>query len=122
MFGGLIEASIAGSASATSAIALGDRLPASLMLPTGSASFTASTATIVFQVSNDGTNYDLLRDNSGAIVSLTVAANNTLGRTHLDPDKFRGWTHMTIEARNASAAAVVSQGAARAFKIGTERK
>ena len=93
----------------------------SLMLPTGSASFTASTATIAFQVSNDGANYDLLRDNSGSAVALTVTVNNTLGRTHLDPAKFRGWSLMKIEARNASAAAAVVQGATRSFTLGLDR-
>ena len=123
MFGNrdAVSAAIAASASATNVIAMGDRSPVSLMLPTGSASFTASTVVLAFPVSNDGTNYDLLRDNSGAIVTLTIAANNTLGATHLDSEKFRGWSSMKLEARNASAAAAVVQGAERTFSLGLDR-
>ena len=117
-----VSATIAGSGgTATSAIPLGTRVPVSLMLPTGSSCFASSTAMVVFPVSMDGTTYSMLRDNSGSVVKVSVSTSNTTGATHLDPSKFRGWSFMKIEARNASAAATVAQSSACAFTVGLER-
>lgn len=111
-------ATIGAGGSVSAAVALGGYKAAGIVLPaTGAGDFDANTARIQFQVSTDGTTYKTLRDNDGTLVQLTVAANNTLGATHLSPDKFAPWLFIKVCTFQADGATAQTQTAATSFTI-----
>ena len=105
-------ATIAAAASLSAAVPLGGRALVGMMMgATGSGDFDATTTNVQFQVSMDGTTYELLRDNDGTLVEVIVAANNTNGATHLDPAKFAPWRFVKIDLYATDGTTSVTQTA-----------
>ena len=114
----LFTATIGAGASVSAAVALGGYKPVGMVLPaTASGDFDANTARIQFDVSTDGTTYNKLRGNDGTLVELTVAANNTLGATYFDPDKFAAWRFLKVCTLQDDSATAQTQTAATSFTI-----
>lgn len=101
---------IAGGASLSAAVDLGDRRIMGIVMP---ASWTA--AGITFQVSTDGSSYSNLYDGSGVEVSLSVDANRAVA---LGADT---WTLLApwryIKLRSGTATTPVSQAADRTITL-----
>ena len=89
-------ATIAAAGSLSGAVKLGGSSLVGMVIGTGAGSFDANTVYLQFSVSMDGTTYNLLRDNDGTLVAVTVAASNTNGATHLDPTKFAPWRYVKV--------------------------
>lgn len=115
-------ATIAASASVSGAVALGGSALVGVVLPaTGSGDFAANTDQIRFQVSMDGTTYNTLADNDGTVVSLTVAANNTLGATYIDAIKTAAWRFVKVATHRSDTGAAVNQSASTVFTLVTAK-
>jgi len=114
-------ATISASGSLSAAVPLGGKaLVGIMMAATGSGDFDANTVSLQFNVSMDGTTYELLKDNDGSLVKVVVAENNTLGATHLAPDKFAAWRFVKISTHKADEA-VQAQTAKTEFTLITAK-
>jgi hypothetical protein len=98
---------IANGASLSGSVYLGSLTLLSIIMP---AAWTA--ASLTFQVSNDGTNWNNLYDTANTEVAYTVAAGNALA---VEPDKFAGWRFLKV--RSGTTAAAVAQAAERTFTL-----
>jgi hypothetical protein len=106
----------------SAAVALGSKRPVVIKCPTGTGSFTADTASLLFHGSYDGgTTYDVLRDKDGTAEYATVAANNTYGLMHLDPASFAGVQVLKIGAYQSDYATAVTQAAVRTIYVGVAK-
>ena len=110
----VFTATVASSGSLSGAVKLGELTAVALVSPE---TLDASTERILFLVSHDDTNYQILRDNDGTAVAVTVAATNTNLHTHLDPSKFAGWTSLKIGTYQSDASTAQTQSSARSFSI-----
>lgn len=77
-----LTATIPASGYLSAAVPLGGKHVVGIKPPTGTGAFTADTASLLFHVSTDDTNFDILRDVDGKARYATVAENNTYG--HMD--------------------------------------
>jgi hypothetical protein len=111
-------ATIAAAGSASAAVALGGGHLVGIIIPsTGSGDFSANTTRLYFQGSVDGTTYKIIRENDGTAVAVTVAAANTNGMTHLDPDKFRAWPFVKVATHRDDTGAAVAQAGGAVFTL-----
>lgn len=108
---------IAQSASLGSAVVLGSLSVLGVVLPTGAASFEATTTQIRFQVSLDGTTYGVLADKDGTAAYVAVVAANTNGFVHLDPAVFAAWKFVKPVTTTSDGTAVAQATAARTIKF-----
>ena len=115
---GTATATIAAAGSLSAAVPLGGKALVGMML---GATFDATTTNVQFQVSMDGTTYELLKDNDGAVVFVTVADTNTNKATHLDPAKFAPWRFVKIGAYATDGTTAVAQTAETAFTLITAK-
>ena len=111
-------ATIAAGGSLSAAVPIGGLSLVGMVIPaTGTGDFDATTVYLQFSVSVDGTTYNLLRDNNGALVAVTVAENNTNGATHLDPDKFAPWRFVKVATYKTDGTTVQTQTAETTFTL-----
>ena len=109
---------VAAAGSVSGAVAIGGLTAVGLVLPaTGSGDFDADTARLQFQVSADGTTFSALRDNDGTLVELTIAENNTLGATHLDPSVFAAWRWIKVALFEDDSTTAQTQTAQTTFTL-----
>lgn len=114
-------ATITAAGSLSAAVPLGGKaLIGIMMAATASGDFDANTVSLQFNVSMDGTTYEILRDNDGSLIKVVVAQNNTLGATHLSPDKFAPWRFVKISTHKADEA-VQAQTAKTTFTLITAK-
>jgi hypothetical protein len=119
---GTATATITAAGSLSAAVPLGGKALVGMMIPaTASGDFDATTVYLQFEVSMDGTTYELLRDNDGALVAVTVAENNINGATHLDPAKFAPWRFVKIETYKTDGTTVQTQTAETTFTLITAK-
>ena len=119
---GTATATIAAAGSLSAAVPLGGRTLVGMVIPaTGSGDFDANTVYLQFQVSMDNTTYNLLRDNDGTLVAVTVAANNTNGATHLDPSKFAAWRFVKVGTYQTDGSTAQTQTAETTFTLVTAK-
>jgi len=81
------------------------------------ATFDATTTNVQFLVSRDDSTYNILKDNDGNPVVVTVAASNTNKATHLDPPKFAPWNSVKIGTYKVDGTSVQTQTAETAFEL-----
>ena len=100
------------SSATSSAATLGSESVLGLMLPaTGSGDFAATTVYLLFEVSMDGTTYELLEDVDSAVKYVTVAEDNTCGAVPLDPTDFAAWRFVRLKAYATDKTTAVVQAA-----------
>ena len=115
-------ATIAAAGSLSGAVKLGGSSLVGMVIPaTGTGDFDANTVYLQFSVSMDGDTYNLLRDNDGTLVAVTVAANNTNGATHLDPTKFAPWRYVKVATYQTDGSTVQTQTAETTFTLITAK-
>ena len=107
-------ATILAAGSLSSAVKIGGL---SLVGMTLGATFDATTTNVQFLVSRDDTTYNILKDNDGNPVFVTVAASNTNKATHLDPAKFAAWNSVKIGTYKTNGSTVQTQTAETAFEL-----
>ena len=110
-------ATIAAGGSLSAALKLGGSSIVGMVIGTGAGAFDANTVYLQFLVSVDGTTYNLLRDNDGTLVAVTVAAANTNGATHLDPAKFAPWRYIKVATYATDGSTVQTQTAETSFTL-----
>ncbi len=109
-----VNAVIANTASLSGAVVLGGRRLVGIEPP---ATFTAATVYLLFLVSSDGTNFELLRDKAGAVEYVTVAATNTNKRVPLNSEIFRPWSALKVGTYQTDKATVQAQSAQRTIPL-----
>ena len=110
-------ATISAAGSLSAAVPLGGKaLVGMMMAATASGDFDANTVSLQFNVSMDGTTYELLKDNDGSLVKVEVLEDNVVGATHLSPDKFAPWRFVKISTHKADEA-VQAQTAETTFTL-----
>ena len=107
-------ATIAGGASLSGAVKLGGL---SLVGMTLGATFDATTTNVQFLVSIDDTTYNILKNNAGNPIFVTVAASNTNKATPLDPAEFAAWSSVKIGTYKTNGSSVQTQTASTAFTL-----
>jgi len=118
---------IAASGSDSAAVAMGEDQVIGVMPPaTGTGDFDASTVNLLYKVSVDGTNYQLLRDPAGAVVYTTVAQNNTYGAMYIEGKTFKPWSFVKVctyqtdkatpQTQTAETSIVLILGPVRSYK------
>jgi len=112
------NATIAKAASESAEIDTLGLQPTALELPTGAASFEATTTLLLFKVGRTTGARDWLRDSSGTVVSVSVTANNTNGRVYLDANKFSGgWKYWSVLTISAGTTEIAQATAARTINL-----
>lgn len=114
-------ATIAAAGSLSGAVKLGGSSLVGMVIGTGASSFDANTVYLQFLVSMDDTTYNLLRDNDGTLVAVTVAAANTNGATHLDPAKFAPWRYVKVATYQTDGSTAQTQTAETTFTLITAK-
>ena len=104
----VLTATILAAGSLSGAVDLGGR---SIVGLTAGGTFDANTVYLQFKVSADGSTYELLKDNDGTLVQVTVAATNTNKATHLDPAKFAPWLSVKVGTYQTDGSTVQAQTA-----------
>ena len=107
-------ATIAGGESLSAAVKIGGLALTGITL---GATFDATTTNVQFLVSIDDTTYNILKDNDGNPVVVTVAATNTNKATHLDPAKFAAWSSVKVGTYKVNGTTVQTQTASTAFTL-----
>ena len=107
-------ATIAGGAALSGAVKIGGLRLVGMTL---GATFDATTTNIQFLVSRDDTTYNILKNNDGNPVVVTVAAVNTNKATHLDPSKFAAWNSVKIGTYKVDGTTAQNQTASTAFTL-----
>jgi hypothetical protein len=115
-------ATIDAAGSLSAAVPLGGKaLVGIMMAATASGDFDATTTNVQFQVSMDGTTYELLRINAGTPVAVIVAENNTNGASYLSPDQFTPWRYVKVGTYATDAETPVAQTAETTFTLITAK-
>ena len=107
-------ATIAAAGSLSSAVKMGGSSLVGMVI---GATFDANTVYLQFLVSMDGTTYNLLKDNDGTLVAVTVAATNTNLNTWLDPAKFAPWRYIKVATYATDGSTVQTQTAETSFTL-----
>ena len=111
-------ATIAAGGSLSAAVKMGGSSLVGMVI---GATFDANTVYLQFLVSMDGTTFNLLKDNDGTLVQVTVAATNTNLNTHLDPVKFAAWRYVKVATYATDGSTVQTQTAETSFTLVTAK-
>ncbi len=116
-----LTATIPASGYLSAAVPLGGKHVVGIKPPTGTGAFTADTASLLFHVSTDDTNFDILRDVDGTARYATVAENNTYGHMDLPPSEHASYTSVKIGAYQSDYATAVTQASNRTITLIVEK-
>ena len=115
---GTITAIVPKDGSLSPSYPLGGKAVVGIML---GATFDATTTNVQFQVSMDDSTFELLKDNDGGVVFVTVAATNTNKATPLAPDKFAAWRFIKVGTYLTNGTTAKTQAAARSVTLITAK-